>query len=147
MSTEWSISFQFSQAAISQVWTNIIRFGLSNTPYSLPITIGERIPAVFIKYKSTEFYVTHAVNGNANYIVTHTSPAELKLNENQHIEIHQRYISRGDYRYFVKINGTEIHSVINSDAQQFYNVKVYASGPYQNNLNGTISNFEFTNFL
>ena len=37
----------------------------------------------------------------------------------KHIEIHQRY--------FIKWNGEEIHSVVNEKAQQFYDVKVYAS--------------------
>ena len=142
MSTEWSISFQFRQKTISPVWTSIIHF--SNTTY--PLTIGYRIPAVFIRFNSTKLVVTHAVNGNPNYIAHHVLP-EYNMNEDHHVEIHQRYVSRGDYRYFVKINGTEIHSVINSDAHQFYNVNVYASAPFTKNVNGFISNFQFTNFL
>ena len=146
MSTEWSISFQFRQTSLSPVWTNIIRFASANTTYGSPITIGKRIPAVFININSRKLHFTHAVNGMANYIVNGEA-TDNKLNDNHHIEIHQRYVSRGDYRYFIKINGTEIHSTINSDARQFYNVNVYASDPWYENVNGFISNFDFTNFL
>lgn len=146
MSTEWSISFQYRQTSLILYWTNIIRFGLNNTTYSSPITIGKRIPAVFTNVNSSMLHFTHAVNRNANFIVN-AVPTEDKLNEMHDIEIHQRYVSQGDYRYFIKINGTEIHSVINSDAIQFYNVNVYASDNIYANAAGFISNFKFTNFL
>ena len=145
MSTEWSISFQFRQTSLSPHWTNIIRFIVSGMieDQRAPFEIGERIPAVFTNPNSKALYFTSSVNGNADYVIEST----INLNENYYIEIHQRYVSRGDYRYFIKVNGTEIHSVINSNAQQFYNVNVYASDPWYVKANGFISNFQFTNFL
>ena len=110
------------------------------------ITIGERIPGVSIKQNSSMVYISHAVNGKANYRVD-VEQTENKLNAHHHIEINQRYVSRGDYRYFIKINGTKIHSVINSDARQFFNVNIYASDDDKASAPGFISNFQFTNFL
>ena len=101
MSTEWSISFQFRQTSLSPVWTNIIRFASANTTYGSPITIGKRIPAVFININSRKLHFTHAVNGMANYIVNGEA-TDNKLNDNLYIEIHQRYVSRGDYRFSSK---------------------------------------------
>lgn len=144
MSTEWSISFQYRQTSLVNDWTNVIRFVASNTSSGSQITKGKRIPAVFINVNSDTLHFTNAVNGNVNYIVNNP---KTKLNEKHHVEIHQRYVSRGDYCYFIKINNTEIHSVIKKDAQQFYNVNVFASGPWYKNAAGFISNFEFTNFL
>ena len=143
LSTEWSVSFEFRQRSVSEGYTNIIRFTTSDTK-SIP-TIGNRIPAVFLNPGSAMLHFTSAVNGNANYIVEPSTP--LELNEKYHIEIHQRYVSRGGYRYFIKVDGIEVHSVINTDARQFYNVKVFASDPWYNEANGFISNFQLTNFL
>ena len=144
MSTEWSISFQSRQTSLVNDWTNVIRFVTSNTSSGSQITKGKRIPAVFINVNSDTLHFTNAVNGNVNYIV---DDSKTKLNAKHHVEIHQRYVSRGDYRYFIKINNTEIHSVIKKDAQQFYNFNVFASGPWYKNAAACISNFEFTNFL
>ena len=65
-----------------------------------------------------------------------------------HIELHQRYISGGNYLYRLIINGEEKFSKIVDDAQQYFNVKAYfstklhafPSAPVE------ISNLEHTNF-
>ena len=144
-SAEWSISFQFRQTSQYSGWINLIHFAVSGTVDSItdPVVTGERIPAVFINSGGT-LHVSNEVNGYPNYYST--AGYQINLNESYLIEINQRYVSRGDYRYFYKINGKEIHSVINSDAKQFYNVNVYASDPWYE-ANGFISNFQFTNFL
>ena len=141
LSAEWSISFQFRQIGLVLGWTNLIRFGASHEPF----TSLSRIPAVFVRPNSTLLHFSTSINGN-RYNVD-AEGTENKLNENHHAEIHQRYISKGDYRFFIEINGIEIHSVINSEAQQFYDVHVYASDYYEENAAGYISNFLFTNFL
>ena len=41
----------------------------------------------------------------------------------------QRCISNCNYGYFIKIDGKEIHSVVNSNIIQFCNVKIY---PFKN---------------
>ena len=143
LSTEWSISFQFRLTEKSLYkWTNIIHF----TNYTRTVYVtGGKIPAVFI-LNDSKLRVYNAVNGNPTYINSANSPL-IKLNEKHHVEIHQRYASGGGYRYFIKINGTEIDSVINKDARQFYSVDVYASDPWYSATDGFISDFQFTNFL
>ena len=62
--------------------------------------------------------------------------------------ISQRYMSGGKYRYQIEIDDVKVYSEINSQAEQFYNVKVYASDPYHKNpCPGTIYDLEVTNFL
>ena len=145
LSTEWSVSFEFRQTSLIAVWTNIIKFTTSDNSNNRinDVEFGDRTPAVFVNPGSTIFHFASAVNGSANYYVDQP----FKSNKKYRIEIHQRYVSRGNYRYFIKVDGIEVHSVINSDARQFYNVKVYASGPWYDKANGFISNFLFTNFL
>ena len=41
----------------------------------------------------------------------------------------QRCVSNCNYGYFIKIDGKEIHSVVNSNTIQFCNVKIY---PFKN---------------
>ena len=66
---------------------------------------------------------------------------DINLNEIYQIEIHQRYLSEVNYHIFVKVNSNEIHSVVNSNAQQFYNINVYVSDPW---YDGFITFFEFS---
>ena len=90
-------------------------------------------------------HISTSINGSSYNV--NTKGIEDEVNKNHYVEIHQRYVSRGDYRYFIKINGIEINSVINCGAQQFYKVDVYASDNFHENAAGYISNFLFTNFL
>ena len=90
-------------------------------------------------------HISTSINGSSYNV--NTKGIEDEVNKNHYVEIHQRYVSRGDYRYFIKINGIEINSVINCGAQQFYKVDVHASDNFHENAAGYISNFLFTNFL
>ena len=71
----------------------------------------------------------------------------LTVNQTYKIEIHQRYVSNGDYRYFIILDGQEVYSVVNTDAKQFYNIKVYASGPFRDACPAYVKDLKFTNFL
>ena len=142
MSTEWSVSFDWSTTSLpSAGWMSIVHFtiGEDNGKY------GDRTPAVFfyVDGDTKLFHFASAVNGQG---YTFDETTSFRLNHKYHIEIHQRYISQGNYRYFVKIDGVEVKSVVNSDARQFYEVKVYAGDPWFAPI-GYISNLHFTNFL
>ena len=104
---------------------------------------GDRTPAMFLSPENKMYFVS-AVNGDGDYDFKVTEA--IKLNQKYHIEIHQRYISQGNYRFFMKIDRVEVHSIVNNDARQFYDVKVYASDQYFDAI-GFISNLHLTNFL
>ena len=53
----------------------------------------------------------------------------------------------GEYRYSIIFDGDEVYSEVNRSARQFYNVKVYISGPFYPAAFGYISKLELTNFL
>ena len=144
MSTEWTVSFtiRLTSLASSDTSCNIIKLTNENSHQ-----YGVRIPAVFLRGNPTREKISFssAINGNHNYNTLSTKG--LAVNAPIHIEIHQRYVSGGKYRYFIKINGEEIHSIINTDARQFYNVKVYASNELATGCIGYIKNLYITNFL
>ena len=96
---------------------------------------GYRTPAVFVSHIYKKFQIANAVNGNKNDYFD----APVQLNQKYHVEIHQRYISQGDYHYLGKVDGVEIYSKINNDTRMFYNVKIYASDPWYETVISQIS--------
>ena len=104
---------------------------------------GTRVPYVKINRNTNLAFFTSLIN-DTNY------PYEFQpitLNQLYHVEIHQRYISNGDYRYQVIIDGKIEHTAINKQARQYYNVHVYVSDPLKEPFNGYVGNLKFTNFL
>ena len=145
-STEWSVTLSIrlygqilsgngmSSCGIISLSSN----GVVNNYY------GSRVPFVGLVKSDRRLHTTSAINGNWNWIKD--LPA-LKIDQTYHLEIHQRYVSNGNYRYFIKLDGEEVYSVINTDARQFYNVHVYAGNPWNDPCPVYISNFKITNFL
>ena len=145
LSTEWIVSFTIRMTTLStsDEFCNLIHLTQNgdNDNY------GDRNPTVFLQgtpsVLKTNF--VSSVDGNKNHY--YLSSQIPKINEMTHFEIHQRYVSGGKYRYFIKMNGQEIYSTINDDARQFYNVKVYAGNPWYVACPGFIKNLSVTNFL
>ena len=107
---------------------------------------GDRTPFIGIAKTTSRFHIASAVNGAPNF---HASQVEnsVSINQKYHFAVHQRYVSDGNYRYFITIDGEEIYTVLNTNATQFYNVKVFMSNNWQAACPVYISNFEITNFL
>ena len=145
LSTEWIVSFTFRLTSPNQssTYCNIIQL----TKGGAYAEYGDRTPAVFLQGAPTitEFMISSSINGQP-FQVKFEAPVS-EVNVPTHIEVHQRYTSGGNYRYFIKINGEEIGSIINTDARQFYNVKAYASHSSKPICPGHIKNFLVTNFL
>ena len=76
-------------------------------------------------------YTSHQSSVYCNIILLTQGGSNLQYSVLTHIEIHQKYTSGGKYRYFIKINGEEVFSIINTNAQQFYDIKIYASNPWE----------------
>ena len=145
LSTEWIVSFSIRMTTLStsEKHCSLIHLTQNGNDH----TYGDRNPAVFLEGTPSvlKTLFTSSVGGNKNHY--YLSSQIPKINEITHFEIHQRYVSGGKYRYFIKINGQEIYSTMNDDARQFYNVKVYSSDPWYIACPGFIKNFSVTNFL
>jgi len=143
LSPEWSVSFTLRLISLtySSSYCNIIHL----TKGGEWRQHGDKTPAVYLNPSKDKFQFVSSINNSPNHAINLANG--LALNVSTRIEIHQRYTSGGKYRYFIKINGEEVSTVINTYAQQFYNVKVYASNPWETTCSGYIKNFEVTNFL
>ncbi|XP_066910985.1 uncharacterized protein [Clytia hemisphaerica] len=146
-STEWSIMFSMRLSTSipsgddGLPTCNIINLSEDNIQSS---HYGARTPYVGLRKDTRKIHTTSAINGNWNEI---KELPPVIIDQTYHLEIHQRYVSNGHYRYFIMIDGVEVYSVLNTDARQFYNVHVYAGNPWNEPCPVYISNFKLTNFL
>ena len=76
---------------------------------------GDRSPCIFYKKEGNLFSITSAVNGQIAY-AKYVQP--VLFNTEYNVEIHQRYKSGGVYKYTILLNGEEIHSTDNTQAEQ-----------------------------
>ena len=120
ISTEWSLSLTI-RIEKSQLgyWKNLIHFSTGNDNFS-------RLPAIFLWFDIDSLYICYDINNNRDHCY---SPG-IKIGQRHNVEIHQRYISDGDYRYFIVFDGIEVYSVVNKQAKQFYNVQVFTADPW-----------------
>ena len=148
LSTEWKISFtlRLTSLTASNEYCNVIHFTQSKDSQE----VGDRIAAVWLMigtgsvFSETQYF--SGINGNIGVLPLISLPV-FEINVPVDIEFHQRYLSGGKYRVSLMINGQEIASEINSQARQFYDVKLYASNPWYDPCSGYIKNLAFTNFL
>ena len=103
MSTEWSVSFEYRITGVVSSWGSIVHLTIGSNI----IQMGQRTTAVFTLPNSQKLIFNTTLNDETNYICR--SVENLELNRVYKIEVHQRYISNGNYRSIIKIDGEEIH--------------------------------------
>ena len=140
LSTEWSLSLDIRFFGTIPTGSNIIKFTIKDVRG----TYGKNIPTLYVKAGTSKLMVASSINGNYNADVVSQN---IPIGKLTHVEVHQRYVSGGLYRFFVIIDGNEVASVINNDARQFHNVKGYANVHGEESPKAYISNFKHTNFL
>ena len=118
ISTEWTVSFNFrlTSSAASSDYCSIVHLTKGGDGSSA----GDRIGSVFLDGRGSKwekYLFSTGINGIPSTVLIR--PPTHGINESAEIEFHQRYLSGGKYRVFVKINGQEICSVVNTNVQQF----------------------------
>ena len=136
----WSITVNIRFISIIDKFTNLIVFTAFPNHFSCK-KYGSCIPT---SKSGSILGVNSAVNGQERH---NFNIDPIILNHTYHVEIHQRYIANGNYRYFIVIDGKEHYSIVNKQAQQFHNVHVFASNKHKELPEVYISNLKFTNFL
>ena len=74
-------------------------------------------------------------------------PYPLIVDQQVHIEVHRRYMYGGKYWYIIDVDGVNYASKVVTNAQQYFNVKVYASETHREACHVYVSDFKLTNFL
>ena len=149
VSAEWSLTYSMNlkslQASMIPATYNFCSLAMLST-HGSPEIYGSRSPFHYLKINTDTFEMKFA--SAINSVTTYRLMSELpKVGEWEHYEFHQRYVSGGNYRFFIKMNGEEVFSITNTDAQQFYNMKVYAGNLLHPACPADIKNLELTNFL
>ena len=141
MSAEWSVSLKFTILAnVGKRHCNILHVSAGGNQDKY----GDRNPAIFYEKDAGWVQVQSAVNGNMFSGVNRP----LILNKEYTVEIHQRYLNQGVYRYTVILDGEIIKSDNNGQAFQYHNVKVWTSGKWNEPAcNGVIRDLKIVNFL
>ena len=145
LSPEWSISLSVRLHSIPSdedvLFCNIIHVSRGgNSKY------GDRSPMVFMSNQDLKVSFVSSISGDQTIPVSYDRP--LVVNQTYFVEINQRYVmhSNGTYQFSVSIDGNEFHEVMNTDARQFHQMRVYASSPWEVPCPMFIRNFKLTNF-
>uniref|UniRef100_A0A7M5VAD7 Uncharacterized protein n=1 Tax=Clytia hemisphaerica TaxID=252671 RepID=A0A7M5VAD7_9CNID len=147
LSPEWSITLNVRlYSAIPYGdgigWCSIILItkGSDNSEY------GYRTPLVELKKTEKTLHFASAINGTSS-VAYDVVDSPLQINQNYHIQIDQRYVSAGNYQYSVRLDGVVVFETLNTDARQFYDMKVYAGNPWRDACPVMIRNLHLTNFV
>nr|XP_047132656.1 uncharacterized protein LOC100199204 [Hydra vulgaris] len=134
----YTVSFNIKPLTYNKVLNNVVHLTLENDFGAY----GDRNLGVwFCEDGSGCLVICAVVNGNASYCIE-TTP--LILNKWSSVKIYQS-MQGEKYWFSVDLNGVNIHRVENSDAKDFKNMKVYASDPWYNAQNGSITNLMIVN--
>ena len=105
---------------------------------------GNRIPAMWIgrtAHNERRIGIASSVGNSDSYNVF----KKLNKGSKRHFLIHQYQACDGKDYYEIKRDDNSLINVENTNAQDFSNVKVYASDPWYDTFDGTLENFVYTN--
>ncbi|XP_065660512.1 uncharacterized protein LOC124810993 isoform X1 [Hydra vulgaris] len=136
---EYLVSVDFNPKKFVSGYHNIFHFSIDfNGPHYC-----DRVPGIRIyQHGNGGLRIASPINGENNRIFE-TSP--IKLNKWSKIELSQ-ILKDFDYKYTIKLNGQVVHSEINNDAQDFNNIKVFASDPWSESQDGLIKHLVVSHF-
>ncbi|XP_065663229.1 uncharacterized protein LOC136085756 isoform X3 [Hydra vulgaris] len=135
---EYTISFNLNPTSYSKGLKNVLHLTLCNNH---KIYGDKSLGLWFHEDGFGSLVIYAAVNGISNYSVK-TDP--LQLDQWHNIKICQ-WLQGGKYLFTVDLNNVSIHRVENSLAQDFENIKVYASSIWGASQSGLISDLLIIN--
>ena len=136
---QYSVSFEVKPTAYVTGWHSVIHITIGQNFGAY----GDRNPGIwFLDDGSGKLVISSGINGNHNSYFTLNTP--LPLNQWTKIEICQ-HLQYSVYVFEVKQNGAVVYTVLNSDARDFKNVKVYGGDPWYSAQPGSIKNLKIIN--
>jgi len=124
------VSFDVQANRYVNEWQNIVHFSPADSD-------GSRQPAVWFNHLSGSLHICSAINDNSNNC--YNSPAIATG-----IWTTVRISQTAEGAYSIALNGEEVFVVQNNNAQEYSDVKVYASNPWYVPLDGSIRDFHLT---
>ena len=126
---EFKVSFGF-YATSKGTWGKILHFMVGNSD-----TNGDRIPTV---YYSGTLQINFLISGREKSFSVYS----VTVNKWHSVKIEQKQ-EGNSFRFSITVDGKKEHNVINTDAREFRNVKVYANDPWYRTQPGYIRNLYF----
>ena len=139
-STEWEVFFTVkfhSFGNSTSDWQRILRITNNNGNKT---SYGIRYPLVTMQRSMIQ--ISSAVNSKYDHKYLQR---DMILDKAYNIKIGQYYIGNGQYNYRIEINGQKVHSVINNDVKQFYDMKFYLLEKTGSDCD--VTDLKFINFL
>ena len=139
---EYRVKFDVYPTIFKPGWSNVIHFTVNGNVAQY----GDRIPAVYFhSFRSSAtpnlLRICSAINGDKNHCYNSKRPG-LRRNQWSTVEIAQTKVNN-NYSYTIHLNGVLVYSIINNDARNFSNVKVYAGDGFYDSQPGFIRNLSF----
>jgi len=122
----WTVSFSLYPTGVSSSLTNIVHL---STGYN-DVNYGDKVLAVYFLPNTQHLRFDSDINANYGYSYSYNS-SDIPLNQWTNVTVSQTYAnSTSKYTFAIEIDGTEVHSLENTRAQQFFGVKEYWSNPW-----------------
>ena len=135
----WRLSFDFKlYDSANGDYENLLYIGIYDRLRKKEY--GERNPAINVHPLSSRLKFTSSVNGNYLYVVS--TSINLPLNVYHNIKIKQ---TLDKYNFSIELNGELLHSVENTNAQEFHNVSIYSGHGFLPAAKAFIKNLIYQN--
>jgi len=117
-------------------WLNIFHFTVGGNS----VVYGDRCPGLFVHGRQVAFAT--ALNGNKNGIIHNYR--QYPMHAFSHWYYEQRFNTTSQ-KYVIKvfINNTLVNEVVNENAVEFQNVKLYVSDPWSQKPDVLIKDFKY----
>jgi len=118
------------------IWANVFQFTTGeNYGYH-----GTRCPSLFLHFD--KWHCTTSANGNANNYIYSGEP--IPMNVFSYFYYEQRFNATiQEYVIKVFINNTLVKEVINNDARDFQNVKIYLANSWYDPADAIVKDFKY----
>jgi len=133
----YSVSLDIRADSFVNAWQSVIHFTINSNIAAY----GDRTPGIWFWANGgsqSKLHICAPVNGNRNACY---NSGYISVGQWINVKVSQQLMG-GRYKYWIELDGNEVHTWDNNNAQAFSNVKVYASDPWYNQLNGQIRNVE-----
>lgn len=136
---QWSLSVEIMLMGVIDSRSNILRIGLGGNAEEY----GDRTPAIVLPANSKVLRIYSAVNGDIRHS---TNLPVIQINQWTKIEVSQLRQPDDEYQFTIRMAGTIIIQITNTDPREFSDVKVYTSDDYSPAANAMIANLTIATF-
>lgn len=119
-------------------WVNLLHFTASGDNYG---RAGDRMPLISLYPGENILHIACYINNEVSY--AYDSDYVLPMHRWTKLEIGQTFL-RGQFVYYVKLNGKQVYSIINRYPMDFYNMMVYGNDPWSKSPNAKLRDLSFT---